>query len=94
MSGSLSGTQDFSSWLVEQMSFLLKPLKKGLGEVQSFTELLKAHGWERPSNAQEIQNVFAINDFSSLEDLLERVIEANEAAERMLLQSYVDYKSA
>ena len=35
------------------------------GEVQSFTELLKAHGWERPSNAQEIQNVFAINDFSS-----------------------------
>ena len=76
------------------MSFLLKPLKKGLGEVQSFTELLKAHGWERPSNAQEIQNVFAINDFSSLEDLLERVIEANEAAERMLLQSYLDYKSA
>lgn len=68
--------------------------QKSLGEVQSFTELLKAHGWERPSNAQEIQNVFAINDFSSLEDLLERVIEANEAAERMLLQSYLDYKSA
>ena len=40
--------------------------QKSLGEVQSFTELLKAHGWEPPSNAQEIQNVFAINDFSSL----------------------------
>ncbi len=76
------------------MSFILKPLQKSLGEVQSFTELLKAHGWKPPSNVQEIQHVFSINDFSSLEELLERVIEANEAAERKLLQSYVDYKSA
>ena len=83
MSGSLSGTQDFSSWLVEQLSFILKPLQKDLGDVQSFTELLRGHGWEPPSNVQEIQNFFPINDFSNLEDLLEQVIEAEDAADIM-----------
>ena len=74
----------------DELPFEATPKKLGRG---AKLELLKAHGWEPPSNVQEIQNVFAINEFSSLEDLLERVIEANEAAERMLLQSYVDYKS-
>ena len=77
MSGSLSGTEDFSSWLIEQLNIILSPLKKKLEDQQSFSELLTEHGWEIPSNIQEIQNFFPISDFNNLEHLLEQVIQSD-----------------
>ena len=78
---SLSGAQRFSSWLIEQLRTILEPLQKSLNDEQAFAELFREYGWDPPSNLQEIQNFFPINEFTNLDNLLERVIEADETTD-------------
>ena len=77
MSASLSGFEDFSSWLVEQLNIILKPLKENLADERRFSELLRMHGWEPPSSVQEIIASFPINEFKEIDELSEQIINAD-----------------
>ena len=89
----MSGIEDFSSWLVEQLSMILRPLKKSLEDVQSFSKLLTEHGWEIPSNVQEIQSLFPINEFNNLDRVLEQLLETDtENIAEVYSQAYSSLK--
>ena len=77
MSQSISGAEDFSAWLIEQLNIILRPLKQNLADEQRFSELMRGHGWEPPSSVQEIIASFPINEFKELDELSEQIINAD-----------------
>jgi hypothetical protein len=90
----MSGIEDFSSWLVEQLNMILRPLKKNLEDVQSFSKLLTEHGWEIPSNVQEIQSLFPLNEFNNLENVFEQLFETDtENVAEVYSQAYSNLKN-
>ena len=77
MSSSLSGAEDFSAWLIEQLNIILRPLKQNLEDERRFSELMRRHGWEPPSNVQEMLASFPINEFKELDELSEQIVNAD-----------------
>jgi Family of unknown function (DUF6603) len=87
----MSEEGDLSSWLIDQLINILKPLETTLQDPDEFSVLLNDHGWEIPVNIdviQEIQNLFPNGDFSELERILAELIEEDAANTAKIMELY------